>query len=146
MDFEYVDIRNSGVEDEWGVYGIAGVSQLSKGMVEYSNYEGSARGSYHNHGHVGLLARMHQHLDMLEFTHDGIVASRASGVGESVQHNHELCSRAKTQFQMYKLASFLIVVNAGVLQMQMKQMAIFTEQVYLIFLATTPEHHTLKLF
>lgn len=133
MDFEYVDIRNSGVEDEWGVYGIAGVSQLSKGMVEYFNYEGSARGSYDNHGHVGLLARMHQHLDKLEFTHDEIVASRASGVGEPVQYIHELCSRAKTQFQMYKLASFPIVVNAGVLQMQMKQMAIFMEQVYLIY-------------
>ena len=60
---------------------------------------------------------MHQHLDKLEFTHDEIVASRASGVGEPVQYIHELCSRAKTKFQMYKLASFPIVVNAGVLQM-----------------------------
>ncbi len=133
MDLEPTNARNSDVEDEWGVYGIAGVSQMPGDMLEYFNYEGSARGSYDNHGHVGLLARMHHHLDKLELTHDEILAGRESGSGSPIQYVHELCSRAKSQFQMYKLASFPIVVNASALQMQMKQMAIFMEQVYLIY-------------
>lgn len=36
---------------------------------------------------------------------------------------------------MYKLVSLPISVNAGVLQMQLKQIAIFAEQVYLIYIS-----------
>ncbi|KAF4627595.1 hypothetical protein G7Y89_g10562 [Cudoniella acicularis] len=128
-----IDARNSDIEDEWGVYGIAGVSKLSGDMLEYFNYEGSARGSYNKHGHVGLLARIHHHLDKLELTNDEILAGRESGRGSPVQYVHKLCSRAKNQFQIYKLASFPIVINSSVLQTQMKQIAIFMEQIYLIY-------------
>ncbi len=38
MDLEHVNTENpAGFEDEWGVYGIAGVSRLSETTEEYFN-------------------------------------------------------------------------------------------------------------
>jgi hypothetical protein len=74
---------------------------------------------------------MHGHLHKLEQSHEEILAGRQSGL--NVQYVHELCSQPGTRLQMYKLASLPIIVNAGVLQLQMKQMAIFMEQVYLVY-------------
>ena len=123
-----------GLEDDLGVYGIAGVSRMSKDKAEYFNYEGSARGSYSRQGHIGILARIHSHFDILESsTFYRIVADRESAAARRPQYIHELCSRPKTQFQMYNLASLPIIFNAGVLQMQMKQLSIFIEQVYLVY-------------
>jgi hypothetical protein len=128
MDLEHVNIRNSaGLEDECGVYGIAGVSRLSE-TTEYLDYEGSGRGSYNEQGHIGILARMYLHSDKLGLTQDEIAGRREAGLG--VQYVHELCCRARPQSQMCKLAPSPIILNAGVLQMQLKQIAIFAEQVY----------------
>ena len=140
MDLEHVDVRNCfGLEDEWGVYGIAGVSHGSKEMVDYFNYVGSARGCYSNRDHIGILARMNSHLDKLKLSHDEVIASRNLGAAGRPQYVHELCSRPNTDFRMFKLASLPIIFNAGVLQMQMKQMAVFIEQVYLVYFGNYSE-------
>jgi hypothetical protein len=100
MDLENIDIRNSaGLEDDWGVYGIAGVSRMRKDKAEYFNYEGSARGSYSRKGHIGILARMHSHFDTLESsTFYRIVADRESAAARRPQYIYELCSQSNSQF------------------------------------------------
>jgi hypothetical protein len=98
--------------------------------MEYFSYEESGRGCYMFQDHVGLMARVYQHLKVLEQTHDEIIASRDL---PQVQYVHELCSQPRTQFHVYKLASLPTVLEADILQFQMKQMAIFMEQVYVIY-------------
>lgn len=78
MELEHIDARNSpGHEDVWGVYGIAGVRPVSHNTVEYFNYQGSAKGSYCSRNHIGMIARMNAHLDILASPHDEILASQS---------------------------------------------------------------------
>ena len=147
IDLEHVDFSTSAsLEDEWGVYGIAGVTGRPQDIVAYFNYEGSARGCYSRQGHIGILARMHSYFDTLESsTCSQIVADRESTAARSPQYIHELCSRPETQFQVYKLASLPIIFDADVLRMQMKQLYLWSKFT-LFILAITPEHHTRKPF
>jgi hypothetical protein len=113
---------------------------MPKDKAEYLNYEGSEKGSYSRQGHIGILARMHSHFDTLESsTFYRIVADRESAAARRPQYIHELCSRSNSQFRMYKLASLPIIFNAGILQMQMKQLSIFIEQVYLVYFGNYSE-------
>lgn len=118
-----------GHADVWGVYSIAGSTHLPQQRMEYFNYEESGRGCYMFQDHVGLMARVYQHLKVLEQIHNEIIASRDL---PQVQ-----CARimllTSDSIPCHKLASLPIVLEVGILQFQMKQMAIFMEQVYIIY-------------
>lgn len=108
------------------------MNNSSEATEEYFNYEASGRGSYDKQGHTGVLARVYLHSDKIKLTHDEIVARRGTEL-ERTKYVHELCSRARTRFQMYKLASLPIIVSVRILQMQLKQIATLAEQVYLTY-------------